>query len=119
MHDLSELVGEARRLSAKIDAGVTALASAARDAAQAEHEYRRGKAAAWTRHLSGTVPERQAAVDGDVADLRLARDLAEAGRVAALEALRSRRAQLSALQSVLTAWRSEAELARYGTQDTP
>jgi hypothetical protein len=32
--------------------------------------------------------------------------------LAALEAVRSRRAQLSALQSILSAYRAEAELAR-------
>lgn len=116
---LAEMVDEARRLSAKIDAGVQALHGEASKAAHAEHDYRLAKARAWTTCRDGTVPERQAAVDGECADLRLARDLAEAGRLAALEALRSRRAQLSALQSVAAAHRAEADHARYGTQEHP
>ena len=116
---LAEMVDEARRLSAKIDAGVQALTVAASKAAHAEHEYRLEKARQWMTVREGTVPERQAQVDGACADLRLVRDLAEAERMAALEALRSRRAQLSALQSLAAAHRAEAEHGRYGTQDTP
>ena len=41
---LAEMVDEARRLSAKIDAGVQAPTVAASKAAHAEHEYRLEKA---------------------------------------------------------------------------
>ena len=115
---IGELVREANRLSAKIDAGVQALNAAAARAAHAEHDYRLHKAKAWMTCREGTVPERQAQVDGECADLRLARDLAEGERVAALEALRSRRSQLSAVQSIAAAYRAEAEHARYGPETT-
>lgn len=113
---LGELVAEANRLSRKIDAGVKALSQAARKAAEAEASYRQAKAVAWHHYQDGTVPERQAHVDSAVSADRLARDMAEGERVTALEALRSRRAQLSALQSIAAAWRAEAEHAKYGPE---
>jgi hypothetical protein len=117
--DVHELIAEARRLSERIDEGVKALARAGREAAEAERTYRLQKAKAWLQHTDGTVPERQAAVDARVADERYARDLAEAGRLSALEALRSRRQQMSALQSIAAAFRAEAEHSRYGPSEQP
>lgn len=110
---LSAFVGETRRLSGLIDQSVADLAEASKAVARAEHAYRKGKAAAWA-----TVPTdrlaawRAAEVDAITADLRLARDMADAARWSAAEALRSRRAQLDALRSVISASRSEMELAR-------
>lgn len=115
---LAELIAEANRLSSKIDAGVRALSEAAKKAATAEMDYRQAKAVAWVTAEAGTVPERQAHVDAAVSDKRFVRDLAEGERVTALEALRSRRAQLSALQSIAAAYRAEAEHARYGPETT-
>ena len=116
---LAELVDEARRLSRQIDAGVDVLRKAAARGAHAEYDYRMAIAKAYVTVGEGTVPERQAQVQADTAGLRLVRDLAEGQRVAALEALRSRRAQLSALQSLLAAHRSEADHAYYGPEETP
>jgi len=113
MTDLDGLAGEARRLSTLIDRGVAALRQAAVDYAQAEHAYRQAKALAYLG-TEGTVAEREAIVYERVGDLRLARDLADGERLAALEAVRSRRTQLSALQSLLAAYRSEADFARVG-----
>ena len=116
---IGELIAEATRLSNKIDEGVRHLSRAAGSAADAERAYRLEKAKAWLTIPSGTVPERQAQVDAAVADERHARDIAEGERLAALEALRSRRAQLSALQSIAAAYRAEAEHSRYGVEVTP
>jgi hypothetical protein len=113
-----ELVVEARRLSDKIDEGVRALTSSARDSAEAEHTYRLARARAWTV-IAGTAQERLDGVNAATADERRTRDLAEAGRQAALEALRSRRQQLSAVQSIAAAWRAEAEHAKYGPEVRP
>jgi len=110
--DLPELVVEARRISGLIDSGVRALRESAQAVADAEHAYRRAKAEAWIVCRGDLAKEREAQVDGATADLRRTRDLAEAERQAALEALRSRRVQLSAIQSILAATRSEMELAR-------
>lgn len=113
---VAEMVAEASRLSTKIDEGVRTLASAAREVAEAEHAYRLAKAQAWIVIAEGTAKEREAQVDAATADERRVRDLAEASRLAALEALRSRRAQLSMLQSLAAAHRAEAEHARYGPE---
>ncbi len=111
---LVELAAEARRLSNKIDEGVRALNLSAQESASAERDYRLAKARAWTVHTEGTAKEREARVDASTADERFVRDLAEAGRQAALEALRSRRQQLSAVQSLAAAFRAEAENGTYG-----
>lgn len=110
--DLETLTAEAWRLSQLLDKGVAALHEAAMTYAEAEHEYRARKAMAYLETESGTVAEREAHVYALVGEFRRDRDLADGQRLAALEAVRSRRAQLSAVQSVLSAYRSEAELAR-------
>ena len=109
---LQDLAQEARRLSVLIDRGVDALRIAAEEVARAENAYRHAKARAWVTAKGELAKEREADVDATTADLRLARDLAEGKRQAALEALRSRRTQLSALQSILAATRSEMEMGR-------
>lgn len=110
---------EMRRLCDLIDRGVAALREAASEYAHAENAYRHAKARAWTLAPTGTVSERGAWVDGETADARLGRDLAEGQKVAAVEALRSRRAQLSAWQTAMTAERAEAEFARTTPRSTP
>ncbi len=112
----AEVAAEMRRLSVLLDEGIKALHKAATDESHAEHAYRAAKARAWVSCPPGTVPEREAAVNDQVKDERLRRDLAAAVRQSALEALRSRRVQVSALQSVLNAMRAEAEFARTGPQ---
>lgn len=111
--DLETLTAEAHRLSGLLDKGVAALREAGIAYAEAEHDYRKAKAEAYLV-TGGTVAEREAQAYGMVGDRRRSRDLADAGRVAALEAVRSRRTQLSALQSLLAAHRSEADFARTG-----
>lgn len=112
VYDLSDLIVEARRLSTLIDKGVEALRESSREVAEAENAYRHAKARAWVTVEGDLAREREAHVDAATADMRMLRDLAEAKRASALEALRSRRAQLSALQSILNVQRSEIELAR-------
>ena len=113
MHtDLATLTAEAWRLSGLIDKGISALRDAAVAYAEAEHEYRERNAMAYLETESGTVAEREAHVYALVGDFRRVRDLADGQKVAALEAVRSRRAQLSALQSLIAAHRAEVELAR-------
>lgn len=120
MLDLSDAASEGDRLSALIDKGLEALRTFATQAAHAERSYRHAKAAAWveTPHESGgrklTAVEREAMVNSTTADERFARDLAVGMERAALESVRSRRAQLSHSQTMLNADRAEAELARVG-----
>ena len=110
--DLEHLTAEAWRLSQLLDKGLAALRAAAVAYAEAEHQYRERNAMAYLETESGTVAEREAHVYALVGDFRRLRDLADGQKVAALEAVRSRRAQLSALQTVIAAHRAEVELAR-------
>ena len=110
--DLEHLTAEAWRLSGLLDKGIAALRDAGVAYAEAEHAYREAKAMAYLETESGTVAEREAHVYAIMGGLRRHRDLADGQKVAALEAVRSRRAQLSALQTLIAAHRAEAELAR-------
>jgi hypothetical protein len=104
------MIHESERLSRLIDAGIAALVQASSDMAHAEHALRKATAVAWAQAPSGTVPFKEAWVEAEAADEKLTFDVAESGRYNALEAVRSRRAQLSALQSIMAAYRAEAEL---------
>ena len=107
---LTEMIHESERFSKLIDAGIESLVTASRDMAHAEHALRKATAMAWVKAPSGTVPFREAWVESETADEKLAFDLGETQRYNALEAVRSRRAQLSAIQSIMAAHRAEAEL---------
>lgn len=106
-------------LCASLEEGLEELKHWALKLAQSEHAYRRSKAKAWamvdkvtsdgTKKLAAEI---EAGVDEMVADLRMARDQAEYMRQASLEAVRSRRQQLSAWQSLAAAERAEAEFVR-------
>ena len=111
MTDIGSMVAEARRLSGLIDKGVQALRTAAQDAATAEQAYRQARANAWLTvdREATTAREREDVVNSVTSGERAERDLAEGERQAALEALRSRRTQLSALQSILSAMRADQE----------
>lgn len=111
---LDTYADEFARLSALLDAGLRDLRSAAGAYADAERTYRKAKAEAWVTAPSGTVPEREAWVNGETAEQRRERDFHDSMRQVFLEAVRSRRAQISALQSILAGHRAEAEFARTG-----
>lgn len=113
MADLLAIVDEVRRVTDLIDDALRDLRLASREYADAEHAYRQARAKAWLA-ARGTVNERESMVELRCGEIRYARDLAEGLRAAAVESIRSRRAQLSALQSLLAASRAEVELARTG-----
>lgn len=108
----ADYVDEVRRLSGLLDAALSFLREQVREAAEAEQAYRKAKGRAWVEVPEGTVPEREAWVDEDTADVRFARDVAAGMKKAAIEAVRARRAQISAIQSVLAMERAEAEFVR-------
>ncbi len=121
----AEAFAEAQRLSRLIDAAIEGMKNTTVEYADAERNYRRAKAEAWVRcpndeagvragEREWTAARREAWVDAETADLRYRRDLAEGMRQAATEANRSRRAQLSSLQTFVNAERAEAEFARTG-----
>ncbi len=117
--NVAEATAEMRRLSGLLDGGLDVLRKAGIDLANLEAAYRRAKAEAWL-----TTPrededgktilakEREAEVDSVTAEYRKARDIAEAMRLAALESIRSRRAQLSAWQTLVSADKEEAAMSR-------
>ena len=109
-----EYADELRRLSGLLDDALSYLRRQTGELAEAEERYRKDKADAWVRvdREGTTAAEREAQVNGLTAGARKERDLAEGMRQAALEAVRSRRTQISALQSLLSADRAEAEFAR-------
>ena len=116
--DTQELVSEMIRLSRLLDKGVLALVDAAKEYAEAHDRYAAAKATAYLGS-EGTVEQRKAHVDQLTGGERRRALLADAMRQACLEAVRSRRQQLSALQSVAAGHRTELELARYGPQEGP
>ena len=111
--EIETLTAEAMRLSELLDRGIAALRTSSVEFAEAEHAYRKAKAEAYLT-TEGTVAERESRTYALVGDLRRGRDLADGLRLAALEAVRSRRTQLSAIQSLLAAHKSEADFARTG-----
>jgi hypothetical protein len=117
--NIAELVAQTKLYSARLDRGITELCENAVQLADAEHSYRLAVAKAWMLNTQGTVNARKAQVDADTADLRRVRDIAEGMRVASLEAVRSRRAQLSALQSVAASMRADLEMHTYGQTGQP
>ena len=110
---LTELVAEANRLSGLLDKGIAALRDSAIRHAHADHAYRKARAIAYLQ-AQGTVAERDAHADVETAEGRLDRDLAAGEAEVAREAVRARRSQLSAVQSLLNAHRAEAEFVRVG-----
>lgn len=110
----SDVSEDMARFSRLLDQGLAALRDQARELADAEEQYRIAKRHAWMTAPDGTVPEREAWVDGETAKERHRRDLADHLRQAALEAVRGRRTQISALQSLLAAEREEAAFIRTG-----
>lgn len=119
MNTLAEFSDEMRRLSRLLDSGLEVLRETAESLAKTEAAYRKAKSLAWVNNPEGTAKEREAKVDADTADLRYERDVADGVRRAALESVRARATQISALQSLLNAHRSEADFAKTRPEDGP
>lgn len=111
---LDEFTAEFKRLSELLDKGITSMRTFAVEYADAESAYREAKGKAWLLAPEGTVPEREAWVNRSCRTERRARDLADDMRKACTESVRSRRAQISALQTLLNAHEAEAGFARTG-----
>lgn len=119
--NLSDSFAEANRLSRLIDAAIDALKNTTVEYAKREAEYRKAKAECWVRcprdeegQRDWTAARREAWVNAETSDLRYHRDIADGMRQAALEAVRSRRAQLSSVQTFVNAERAEMDFARTG-----
>lgn len=108
-----DLTTEMLRLSAALDQAQANLESCTRNEAVVENEYRKARANAYLA-TSGTVGEREAAVDKAVSNERYEAHLAAGLSKAALESVRNHRAQLSVLQTVANAVREEISFSRTG-----
>ena len=106
-----DLESELRRLCLHLETSQGQLRSAGLYYAKKESAYRKAKAVAQLKADGKTVDDRKAQVDRDCGEERLTAYLARAAKEAALENVRSIRAQLSALQSIAASVRSEMELA--------
>lgn len=109
VHEASD---EMARLSGLLDDALRYAADQVKQYASSEGSYRRSKAVAWTEVPDGIAAAKAAWVDAATSVEREARDLADGMRQIGLEAIRARRAQLSALQSLLAVHRAEAEFDR-------
>lgn len=116
----SEAAAELRRLSALLDDALGYLRRQVAELAEAENVYRKARARSWVQvDRAATAREKEDAVNAATADARERRDLADGMRQAALEAVRSRRQQISAWQSLMNAMRAEADALNFGPQVTP
>lgn len=110
---LDELHGEMRRLSQLLDDALAYLRSQIQEYAESEDAYRLARAKAFIAS-NGTVQARESQVDLATSEQRKRAHLAEGMKQAALEAVRARRAQLSAVQTLVNAHREEAGFVRTG-----
>ena len=113
--NVSNIIDEGRRLSESLDKALRTHAKAVADAAHAEVDFKHAWAKSYLRS-DGPVKQREATADAETAELRRGWLLADGVRVSALEAIRSRRQQISLLQSEAAAFRAEAEVGAYGPQ---
>lgn len=113
----AEMSQEGRRLSQLLDGALAFLKEQIKAAAEAERDYRKAKAEAWVQAPDGTAASKEAWVNGKTADLRYQRDIAAGMEKASHQAIRSRMAQISLLQSVANAHRADAHNDRFGIED--
>lgn len=83
--------------------------------AEAAHEYRQAWSTEYMR-AEGTQGDKKAQADLETSELRLAMEIADGYRTAALERVRSARQEISAIQSLMAAYKEEAAFARTGPQ---
>ena len=113
--NLAEMVERGRALSKSLNSALDEHRSQAVKAADAEHAYRRVRAERWAQAKGldmRSAKERQDWVDAQSADARRERDMAQALAQSALEVIRSRRGQMSLLQSEMNAHKAEADFTR-------
>jgi hypothetical protein len=120
-HLPTDLNAELLRLSTKLEDATDDLQKHSQEYAANEYAYRQAKALAYIKFQNDpgggrrTVEMIKAVVDRECERERMNAYLSRAMKEAGLEKVRSLRAQLSALQSVAAAMRSEMEMAGKGT----
>lgn len=113
-----DIINEGRRLSALLDESLIEHDRATREAAVAESDFKLTWAKAYLK-AAGPVKQREATADVESDQERRRYRLADGVRVGALESIRSRRQQVSLLQSTAAAFRAEAEIGGKGPQYGP
>ena len=88
-----------------------------RDFAKAERQYRLAKSTAFLSAEGRNATEREAKAEAAVNELRYQRDLAEGLKVSALEAVRTYRGLVSAVQTLARLYEQEAAFDRTGPQE--
>ena len=117
----SELFVEFKMRSQQVDDALAYLRKAVTEWADAEEVYRREKAKSYLAHKARTrqVADAKSLAEIDCSKLMHACHIADGMKQAALENVRARRAQLSALQSIAAMNREEAGFAKTGPQFSP
>ena len=111
--NLAEIEKEIMQRSHQLDAGINALNTAARAYAEADHTYKKLYAEAFLTSEGAGVMREQVATQAAL-QARYEANLAEGVMKSAAAAIQARRAQISALQSLLAAHKAEADFARTG-----
>jgi len=119
MQTAQDIWRELIRLSTEIDKALDEVRARCVEAASLDVEHKQAAATAYLSADGSTVREREAQATLAVGHLALRAKVAAALEKSATEALRSRRQQISAIQSMLAAQRAEAEFSRTGPQFTP
>ena len=118
MPETKSLKDEIVRLSDELTEAISDLRMHSRDWAKKDNEMRKARAKAFLQATGKNKEEREARADASYEKERLAANLAEAEKNVAQEHVRSLRAQISALQSLVYANRAESESIRYGQTQT-
>lgn len=117
--DTDDLIAEGFRLSQLLDDALAFFRNQVEEAASLEHDYRKARSEAWQMAPDGRAREEEDWVKASTAGARERRDVAEGMKRAAVEAIRSRRQQISLVQSAMSARKSETEFAATGPERTP
>jgi hypothetical protein len=118
--NLDELSDEMRHYRHSINKALSEMVNHGRAYAEAERDYRKSKAISWLQVPDDVTQAAHKAtwVDAQTADLRYARDIAQKLYESAKAAVGAREKQMNSIQSEMAAWKSEASLARFSTDET-
>lgn len=114
MSNAAELTPVLIQAAHELENALVELEQLSKDWAEAERIYREAKARAYLVAEGTTVAEKEAQMEPKINMLRYERDMKEGLKVAALESVRSRRTQVSAIQTLAGLSREEAAMAKIG-----
>lgn len=116
-----DVMNELLRMSSLLDDALEQADAAVREYSEADDHYRVSHARSFIKAKDGGATDQLAKAMADLATegVRARARLSEGMAKNRLEAVRSRRAQLSAIQTGGNALRAELDMARYGPGDGP